>query len=41
MGQEVVDKNKIFYSILHNDSQIKFEVTDDILFLGNFIGSHP
>ena len=27
--------------LLNNDSQIPFEVTDDILAMGNFLGNHP
>ena len=39
MGQEV-DKSKILYSIFHNDSQITFDITDDVLSMGNFLGNH-
>jgi len=37
MEQEV-DKSKILYSIFHNDSQISFEVTDEVLLIANFLG---
>ena len=40
MEQEV-DKSKILYSIFHNDSQISFEVTDEVLLIANFLGNHP
>ena len=36
MEQEV-DKSKILYSIFHNDSQISFEVTDEVLLIANFL----
>lgn len=40
MAEEIVDKSKILRSIFHTDDQISFEVTDDILALGNFLGNH-